>query len=183
MIDAQWEWLTGYADGAWREKQISWDDLWLLTSHLVSKRSRCDRDRVGAVLVTADNRVLSVGYNGAPATYRGDVGGSCATWCERAATTPKGVAGTPEYHDCPASHAEVNCLLRAPAHSSDSTLYVSTIPCQSCAKFIGTCRTTKGITRLVAARGGVGDAYRNQYAALSFIERCEIVVQLFPSVV
>ena len=160
--------------------QVPWDVTWLRVADIMADRSRCDRDQVGAVLVTDDNRVLSSSYNGAPATYAGDTGESCATWCERAKLVPTGEAGDLSYEDCPAQHAEVNCLLRAPAveRGISTTLYVSTVPCLSCAKFIGTCHTTKGITRVVATLGGIGDVYRPVDEATRFMKWCGIKVHL-----
>ena len=47
--------------------RISWQDMWLEAAALVGKRSQCSRAQYGAVIVSEDNRVLSVGYNGVPA--------------------------------------------------------------------------------------------------------------------
>lgn len=160
--------------------QPSWGSVWLRVAGVMASRSRCDRDQVGAALVSSDNRVLSSGYNGAPATYAGDTGERCHVWCERARLVPTGEAGSPGYQDCPAQHAEVNCLLRAPAvdHGVETTLYVSTVPCFNCAKMIGVCHSTKRLTHVVAAMGGVGDSYRDVDGAVRFMQWCGVKVHL-----
>lgn len=52
-------------------------------AELIGRRSLCDRDQVGAVVVSATNRIVDTGYNGPP---RGmvQVGGTCVNWCPRA---------------------------------------------------------------------------------------------------
>ena len=44
----------------------TWDEYFLEIARLTSKRSTCIRRQVGAVLVK-DNRIVTTGYNGAPA--------------------------------------------------------------------------------------------------------------------
>jgi dCMP deaminase len=128
--------LSGWADLQWGADQvIEWDELWMNTAELVSRRSRCSRDRVGAVIVSADNVMLSVGFNGAPANYA--VEGMCSGWCPRAQSgcEPK----APDYSDCFAIHAESNCVLRLPGRPVDhvgASLYVNSTICWDCARFI-----------------------------------------------
>jgi len=44
----------------------SWDDYFLSIAKAVAARSTCPRASVGAVIVR-NNRIISIGYNGAPA--------------------------------------------------------------------------------------------------------------------
>lgn len=44
----------------------SWDDTFMLIANVISWRASCPRRSVGCVLVSADHRILSTGYNGAP---------------------------------------------------------------------------------------------------------------------
>lgn len=44
-----------------------WDTVWFETAETISRRSTCERARVGAVVVDQNNRSLVSGYNGAPA--------------------------------------------------------------------------------------------------------------------
>jgi len=164
---------------AWKGERIEWPDLWLTMAHLVARRSRCDRDQVGAVLVGyADHRLLSVGYNGAPRDHQDDDGRWCRNWCQRAATVPPGQPAGPSYDNCPSTHAEMNCLLRAPEHDEPSVMYVSVVPCMGCAKMIAAARSTRGIIRVVASNGGPGAVYRDQNGAVRFLRTCGIDVHV-----
>lgn len=46
---------------------IEWDQLFLQMASLIAKRSKDESTQVGAVLVSKDNVVLSMGFNGPPA--------------------------------------------------------------------------------------------------------------------
>jgi dCMP deaminase len=104
-------------------------------------RSRCVRAQVGAVVVTTDNRVASVGYNG-PAAGRKVVGG-CDGWCPRAMGLDD--LGT-DYSACESIHAETNALLRADfTQIEGGTIYVSHASCINCSRLVA----NSGIARLV----------------------------------
>lgn len=49
------------------DERPDWDTYFLLIAKAVSARASCPRASVGAVVVNEDNRILSTGYNGAPA--------------------------------------------------------------------------------------------------------------------
>src|SRR5262245_3693479 len=97
----------------------SWDETWMNVARDVATRARCSRARVGAVIVSASNRIVATGYNGPPADYDPMGGGvpweyECdgsegGGWCVRGKFGP-----TPDteksYEDCPAIHAEVNAI-------------------------------------------------------------------------
>ena len=82
---------------------------------MVAARSTCPRKRVGAVLARG-GRILSTGYNGAPAG---------AATCAEAGCLP-GEGG----RCVRAIHAEVNALTRA--REGGDTLYVTHYPCVAC---------------------------------------------------
>ena len=42
----------------------NWDEYFKIIAEVVSRRSTCPRARVGAVIVSEDNRILTTGYNG-----------------------------------------------------------------------------------------------------------------------
>ena len=117
------------------EGRISWDDLWMNTARNVGKRSLCSRAQYGAVIVSGDNRVLSVGYNGAPAAQENV--DSCINWCHRAMNAEAfGEDGVdPNYMDCHAVHAEINAILRADNlwREKSPSLYVNGVTCLRCA--------------------------------------------------
>jgi dCMP deaminase len=49
-----------------REDYISWDEYFMGVSLLASMRSKDPNTQVGACIVSDDNKILSVGYNGFP---------------------------------------------------------------------------------------------------------------------
>lgn len=162
-------------------RQIPWDELWLNTACMLAMRSRCSRDRVGAVMVTDDDQVISAGYNGAPSTLAGDEGGPCSTWCPRAMNTPLGEPGTPGYQDCHATHAEMNCLKRAPKVERGVTtrLYVSRMPCYSCAKEIGSTYATHNLRQLIVPTTyEVNVQYGDTDRSVNFLAQCGIKIRL-----
>jgi len=100
-------------------------------ANMVAKRSTCLRRHVGAILVK-EKRILSTGYNGAPAGLRHceEVG------CQRADTSiPSG-----ERHElCRGLHAEQNAIIHAAYHGiqiEGATLYCTNKPCVICSKMI-----------------------------------------------
>ncbi len=110
----------------------SMDGTLLRCAREMSLRSTCSRKRVGAVLAV-DGRIVSSGYNGAPAGQR---------HCQH---------NPGETFPCPdARHAEWNALLFAAEHRipvAGATLYSTLMPCAECAsRVIG-----MGIVRVVAA--------------------------------
>jgi dCMP deaminase len=94
-----------------------------------SSRGECVRRRVGAVLLDDLNRVVGVGYNGAPAGEPSCLDGVCPR-------ATSGVAPGSSYDtgpgSCIAIHAEANALLDAGRAARDTRLFVSTEPCDGC---------------------------------------------------
>lgn len=110
----------------------SWDDTWIKVAETIGQRSRCSRAKVGAVIVTADNRIASTGYNGPPAGL--PVQGSCSGWCPRAMGMTDLSA---DYSACESLHAEDNALLRADfTEIRGGAIYVSRAICIICARRI-----------------------------------------------
>ncbi len=114
---------------------MGWDQMWLEVAALVGRRSRCSRAQYGAVIVSDDNRVLSVGYNGYPPASQER--GSCDRWCARSVAAANGDPVDPDYLDCHAIHAEANALLRSDAlFETTAKLYVNGVTCLRCALLI-----------------------------------------------
>ena len=118
----------------------TWDEYFMDIVELIKTRSTCIRRQVGALIVK-DKRILSTGYNGAPAGCRhcSDIG------CLRAdLNIPSG-----QRHElCRAIHAEQNAIVQA-AYAGTSvkggTLYVTHQPCVLCAKIV----INSGIKKIV----------------------------------
>ncbi len=108
-----------------------WDDYFLEIATTVSRRAACTRSRVGAVLVK-DNRIVSTGYNGAPA---GEV--HCTDGgCPRGRLSYDELPPNSEYDNCIALHAEINCLAYSRDEARGGVMYVTRAPCDWCAKVL-----------------------------------------------
>lgn len=110
----------------------NWNEWGLGIAKAVAARADCSRRQVGAVIVTADHRIVATGYNGAPA---GQPGCLTAGACPRATSEAVGLVSSYEAGTtrCIALHAEKNAMLRASwADMEGSTLYVTCEPCYMC---------------------------------------------------
>jgi dCMP deaminase len=125
-----------------------WDEFFLGLAKYVSVRGDCTRRQVGAVIVDSDHRVLSIGYNGAPA---GDPGCLTAGACPRGHKSQAEVkSGTGSYSDCIAAHAEANALLYSdPLRRRGGTLYCSEECCHNCMILV----RASGLSKLVSPSG------------------------------
>lgn len=109
-----------------REDYISWDEYFMGVSLLSSMRSKDPSTQVGACIVSDDNKILSVGYNGFPRGCSDDE----FPW-ERSADNTN---DTKYPFVC---HAELNAILNAGGQNlNGSRIFVALFPCNECAKAI-----------------------------------------------
>ncbi len=110
-----------------RQDYISWDEYFMGVSILSGMRSKDPSTQVGACIVSQDQRILSMGYNGMPAGCSDDE----LPW-DREADDP---LDTKYLYVC---HAELNAILNHAGGRSlrGSKIYVSLFPCNNCAKAI-----------------------------------------------
>lgn len=109
-----------------REDYISWDEYFMGVSLLSSMRSKDPSTQVGACIVSEDNKILSVGYNGFPRGCSDDE----FPW-ERSADSTN---DTKYPFVC---HAELNAILNAGGQNlKGSRIFVALFPCNECAKAI-----------------------------------------------
>ena len=108
----------------------TWDRTWMKVAEAVAQRSICLRDKVGAVIISTDQRVVGTGYNGQPSGFPED--------CVSCPRRLKGGEGLDDfYSDCTSIHAEANCLLYSDmSRRQGGTLYVTRSPCWGCCKII-----------------------------------------------
>ena len=108
---------------------------------LVSTRSTCLRNHVGAVIVK-ESKILATGYNGAPKglPHCEELGG-----CLR---EKLGVKSGERHELCRGLHAEQNAIIQAAYHGvnvNGAVIYCTTLPCSICTKMI----INAGITEIV----------------------------------
>lgn len=109
-----------------RTDYISWDEYFMGISLLSCRRSKDPSTQVGACIVNAENRIMSVGYNGFPKGCSDDE----YPW-ERSAQHTN---DTKYPFVC---HAELNAILNAGGNSlKGCKIYVALFPCNECAKAI-----------------------------------------------
>ncbi|MDO5725487.1 MAG: deaminase [Tissierellia bacterium] len=102
--------------------RLSWDKYFVEITKMVAQRSTCDRAIVGCVIVNADNRIVSTGYNGS-------VTGN--PHCDDVGHTMR------DGHCIATIHAEMNALLYCAKEGisvKDCKCYVTHFPCLNCTK-------------------------------------------------
>lgn len=108
-----------------RNDYISWDEYFMGIALLSSERSKDPNTRVGACIVSRDNKILSIGYNGAPVGFNDDTD---MPW-DRIGEP----LNTKYLYVC---HSELNAILNTRNDLRNSKMYVSLFPCNECAKAI-----------------------------------------------
>lgn len=124
-----------------------WDRRFMEMAHLVATWSSCFQPgrAIGAIIVK-DKRVMTTGYNGAPAGMR--------TCKEKGECLRKklNIASGTRAEICYAIHAEQNAIIQAAKLGiaiEGATLYCTHQPCSVCAKII----VNSGIRRVVYKEG------------------------------
>lgn len=146
--------------------RISREQMFLRIAETVALRSTCHRLNVGAVLVSASNNILSIGYNGSPSGMQHCTGQGCPYFI-----ADKG---------CQVIHAEANALKRdrlsaSPVAALGCALYVTHSPCMVCAKLIAA--HPRQITHLI-----YGVEYRDTSPVEWLIQNSPIdILRLSPS--
>jgi deoxycytidylate deaminase len=147
-----------------------WDETWGVLAVAMSYRSRCARNKIGAVIVSAENVVVATGYNGPPSGWIYAETESCLDWCERARAGDT----DPSYFNCPSNHAEMNALVRSSwADRVGGTIYITGAACMSCAKAIA----NSGLAAVAHVNVDYEkDAYREPDKVREFLADCGLVV-------
>lgn len=107
-----------------REDYITWDEYFMGVSLLSARRSKDPNTQVGACIVSNDNRILSMGYNGAPRGLDDDL----MHWNREGS-----FLDTKYAYVC---HSELNAILNYRGDLEGSKMYVALFPCNECAKAI-----------------------------------------------
>ena len=143
-----------------REDYISYEELFMNIAFLAAKRSKDPKTQVGAALVDSENKILSIGYNGAPIGMDDDL----FPWDSIGEQT----GNLLEIKNTFVVHAEANAISNFSGNKSrleGSTLYVTLFPCNECAKLI----VQKKIKRVV---------YHKMYSKKQYVEATKIMFDL-----
>ncbi len=109
-----------------RTDYISWDEYFMGIALFSAQRSKDSNTQVGACIVSNENKILSVGYNGMPTGCNDDE----MPWSREGEST----LDTKYPFVC---HAELNAILNSSTGSvKNSKIYVTLFPCNECAKAI-----------------------------------------------
>ena len=109
-----------------RSDYLTWDEYFMGVAFLSGMRSKDPNTQVGACIVSDDNKILSMGYNGFPKGCSDDD----FPW-NRDAEDP--LCSKYFY----STHSELNAILNYRGGSLEGAkLYVSLFPCNECAKAI-----------------------------------------------
>ena len=106
-----------------RRDYISWNEYFMGVALLAGMRSKDPNSQVGACIVSQDNKILSIGYNGFPMGCSDD-------------EFPWAREGDPEHTKYfYVTHSELNAILNYRGGSLEGAkLYVTLFPCNECAK-------------------------------------------------
>ncbi len=108
-----------------RDDYISWNEYFMGIAYLAAMRSKDPNTQVGACIVSAENKIMSMGYNGFPNGCSDDEfpWGKCEDEVES-----KYLYST---------HGELNAILNYRGGSLEGAkMYVTLFPCNECAKAI-----------------------------------------------
>ena len=131
-----------------RQDYISWDEYFMGVAKLSALRSKDPNTQVGACIVSRDNKILSMGYNGFPIGCSDDA----LPWAREGEELDRKYVYT--------VHSEMNAILNYRGGSLDGAkLYVTLFPCNECAKAI----IQAGIRELIYA----DDKYANSVSVLA----------------
>ena len=106
---------------------LTWDEYFMGIAKLSALRSKDPNTQVGACIVDNMNRILSIGYNGAPNGFDD----TKFPWDREGKPLE-----TKYFYVC---HAELNAILNFRGNRKDfedSKLYVALFPCNECSKAI-----------------------------------------------
>ena len=134
-------------DSKKRKDYISWDEYFMAIAKLSAMRSKDPSTQVGACIVSNDNRILSIGYNGAPNGFNDE-------------KFP---------YVC---HAEMNAILNYRGSKKDlesAKIYVDLFPCNECAKII----IQSGIKEVIYLSDKYADS-ENNIASRKLFDECNV---------
>lgn len=146
-----------------RKDYLGWDEYFMAIAKLSAMRSKDPSTQVGACIVSNDNRILSIGYNGAPNGFDDDK----FPWAREGANLE-----TKYPYVC---HAELNAILNYRGSTKDlenAKIYVDLFPCNECAKII----IQSGIKHVIYLSDKYADE-ENNIASRKLFDECGIAYE------
>lgn len=149
-----------------RTDYLTWDEYFMGIAKISSQRSKDPSTQVGACIVSNDNRILSIGYNGAPNGWED----SRFFW-DREGNELE----TKYPYVC---HAELNAISNYRGNKRDfenAKIYVTLFPCENCTKLI----IQNGIKEVIY----LDDKYKDTpgvKASKIMLEECGVKYTEFP---
>ncbi len=143
-----------------RLNYLTWDEYFIAIAKLTAMRSKDPSTQVGACIVSEDNRILSVGYNGAPNGFDDDN----FPWDRQGENLE-----TKYPYVC---HAEMNAVLNYRGTRKDfenARIYVDLFPCNECAKII----IQSGIKKVIYLSNKYKDS-ENNIASRRLFDSCGV---------
>ena len=147
-------------NGEKRKDYLEWDEYFMAIAKLSAMRSKDPSTQVGACIVSNDNRILSIGYNGAPNGFSDE-------------KFPWGRDGknldTKYPYVC---HAELNAILNyrgSKKDLEDARIYVDLFPCNECAKII----IQSGIKEVIYLSDKYANS-ENNIASIKLFDECGV---------
>ena len=144
-----------------RADYLSWEEYFMAIAKLSAMRSKDPSTQVGACIVSNDNRILSIGYNGAPNGFDDDK----FPWAREGTNLE-----TKYPYVC---HAELNAILNYRGSKKDlenAKIYVDLFPCNECAKII----IQSGIKEVIYLSDKYADS-ENNIASRKLFDECGVV--------
>ena len=135
-----------------RSDYITWDEYFMGVALFSMQRSKDANTQVGACIVSDENKILSVGYNGMPTGCNDD-------------DMPWGRDGAGLDTKYPyVCHAELNAILNSGTSLKGARLYVTLFPCNECAKAI----IQSGISEVVCLSDKYADSESTRASKMMF---------------
>ena len=144
------------------QKQREWDEYFMKIAETAALKSKDPSSKMGCVIVDADHRVVSMGYNG---LIRG-ADESKMTLSERPL----------KYHF--ATHSEMNAVLFAHRDLTGCTIYNRVATCDNCLKYC----LQAGIKRFVYGQLRVASYTSDPKKSMTNIETDEVIIRMLASV-
>lgn len=145
---------------------LDWDEYFMGIARLSAERSKDPSTQVGACIVSSDNRILSIGYNGAPNGFEDKY----FPWNREGE-----FLNTKYPFVC---HAELNAISNFRGNKKDlegAKLYVTLFPCNECTKLI----IQNGIKEIIY----LSDKYQHTEgtkASKMMLEKCNVKFIEYP---